>query len=263
MTASELFQAGQLQAAIDAQIQKVKSQPADQAARLFLFELMLFSGDLDRARKQLDVLNYDKPEATAAVDSYRSALASEQARRDVLAGKARPKFLKDAPAHAELRLQSLATLAADHPAEADALIDQANAVTPVVRSTVNGRPVEGLRDADDLFGTILEVFAGGNYVWIPLEQVESISMNPPAHPRDILLRPAQLAVVEGPNADVLLPGLYAGSHTHPDESIRLGRVTDWSTGDDRPTRGVGGKLFLAGDQWIRFVDWADLQVTPN
>jgi protein involved in temperature-dependent protein secretion len=39
MTASELFQAGQLQAAIDAQTQKVKANPADQAARLFLFEL--------------------------------------------------------------------------------------------------------------------------------------------------------------------------------------------------------------------------------
>ena len=83
MTASELFQAGQLQAAIDAQIQKVKAKPADQAARLFLFELLLFSGDLDRARKQLDVLNYDKPEATAAVESYRNALASEQTRRDL------------------------------------------------------------------------------------------------------------------------------------------------------------------------------------
>ena len=148
MTASELFQAGNLQAAIDAQIQKVKAKPADQAARLFLFELLLFSGDLDRARKQLDVLNYDKPEAIAAVDSYRNALASEQARRDVLAGKARPKSPKELPGHAELRLRALA---ASDPAEARALIDQASAESPDVHGTLNGQPVQGLRDADELF----------------------------------------------------------------------------------------------------------------
>jgi type VI secretion system protein ImpE len=253
MTASELFQAGNLQAAIDAQIQKVKAKPADQAARLFLFELLLFSGDLDRARKQLDVLSYDKPEATAAVDSYRNALASEQARRDVLAGKARPKSPKELPPHADLRMQALA---AGNPADAAALIDQANAEAPVVRGTLNGRSVEGLRDADELFGTILEVFAGGNYLWIPLEQVESVAMNPPASPRDILLRPAQLVVREGPTADVLLPGLYSGSHAHPDEAIRLGRVTDWVGDEGSPARGQGGKLFTAGEQWVRFVDWA-------
>jgi type VI secretion system protein ImpE len=258
MTASELFQAGNLQAAIDAQIQKVKAKPADQAARLFLFELLLFSGDLDRARKQLDVLNYDKPEATAAVDSYRNALASEQARRDVLAGKARPKFPKELPAHAELRLQALA---ASNPTEAGALIDQANADTPVVGGTLNGRPVEGLRDADELFGTILEVFAGGNYLWVPLEQIESVAMNPPASPRDILLRPAQIVVREGPTADVLVPGLYPGSHAHPDDAIRLGRVTDWAGEEAEPVRGAGGKLFVAGEDWVRFVDWRDCQLT--
>ena len=51
MTASDLFKAGRLREAIDAQLAKVKGQPTDQAARFFLFELFLFSGDLDRARR--------------------------------------------------------------------------------------------------------------------------------------------------------------------------------------------------------------------
>jgi type VI secretion system protein ImpE len=261
MTASELFQAGQLQAAIDAQVQKVKAHPADQAARFFLFELLLFAGDLDRARKQLDALRYDKPENTAAVEAYRNALASEQARRDVLAGKARPRFIKDAPPHAELRLQALAAYGAADTALGNALLERANAEAPAVRGALNGQPVEGLRDADELFGTILEVFAGGQYVWAPLEQVESISMNPPAQPRDILLRPAQLAVIEGPTGDVLLPGLYPASHAHPDEKIRLGRVTDWPGDDNGPARGAGGKLFLAGDKWISLHDWREMAAT--
>lgn len=261
MTASDLFQAGQLLAAIDAQVQKVKAHPADQSARFFLFELLLFAGDLDRARKQLDALRYDKPEHSAAVEAYRNALASEQSRRDVLAGKARPRFIKDAPSHAELRLQALSAYASGDQALGNALLDRANAESPVVRGTLNGQPVEGLRDADELFGTILEVFAGGQYVWAPLEQVESVSMNPPGHPRDIILRPAQLVIIEGPTGDVLLPALYPGSHTHPDDAIRLGRVTDWPGDDGGPARGAGGKLFLAGDKWVSLHDWREMVAT--
>jgi type VI secretion system protein ImpE len=261
MTASDLFQAGQLQAATDAQVQKVKAHPADQAARFFLFELLLFAGDLDRARKQLDALRYDKPENTAAVEAFRNALASEQARRDVLAGKARPRFIKDVPPHAELRLQALAAYGNGDLPLGNALLERANAEAPTVRGTLNGQPVEGLRDADELFGTILEVFAGGQYVWAPLEQVESVSMNPPGHPRDIILRPAQLVINEGPTGDVLLPALYPGSFTHPDEAIRLGRVTDWPADDGGPARGAGGKLFLAGDKWVSLHDWRELVAT--
>ena len=66
MEAGDLFRSGQLKAAIDAQLQKVKSAPTDRAARLFLFELLLFSGDLDRARKHLDLLQYDNPQANAS-----------------------------------------------------------------------------------------------------------------------------------------------------------------------------------------------------
>jgi type VI secretion system protein ImpE len=255
MTASELFQAGQLQAAIDAQIQKVKAHPADQAARLFLFELILFTGDLDRARKQLDVLRYDNPQATAAVESYRHALTAELARRDVLAGKGRPKFLGQVPEHAELRLQAIQAYAAGDAAGGDVLLDRANSEAPDVRGTLNDQPVAGLRDADDLFGPILEVFGGENYVWVSLELVETVTANPVANPRDVILRPAQLVIRDGPSGDVLLPGLYPASCDQPDESITMGRVTDWLGGDGRPTRGIGGKLFLAGDGWISLNDW--------
>jgi len=56
MNATDLFKAGRLQAAIDAQIQEVKAKPADHGRRLFLFELCAFAGDLERARRQIDAL---------------------------------------------------------------------------------------------------------------------------------------------------------------------------------------------------------------
>jgi type VI secretion system protein ImpE len=245
MNASEFFESCQLQAAIDAQIQKVRGSPSDQGARMFLYELFLFAGDLDRARKQIDVLNYNDPKQVAAIERYKQVLDAEQMRRDVLAGKEQPKVLKDAPAHLLLRLEALKHYAANEIAKGDEALAQANAETPDVKVKLNDREVEGLRDGDELFGTVLEVFGtGGVYCWVPLEQVESILMEKPRSPRDALLAPATLSLREGPSGDILLPAVYPGSWSLTDDTLRLGRAADWSTDETRPVRGVGGRVFL-------------------
>jgi len=56
MDAGELFKAGRLAEAVAQQLQEVKAHPADQARRVFLFELLCFDGDLDRARRQADAI---------------------------------------------------------------------------------------------------------------------------------------------------------------------------------------------------------------
>ncbi len=257
MDASQLFRDGQLRAAIDIQTVKVKGHPADQAARLFLFELFLFAGDAERARKQLDVLRYDRPESQAAVESYRKALDAELTRRKVLAGHGRPKLLKDAPAHVEVRLEALLRYSEGDQPAGDALVDRANAETPPATGTLNGDAIVGLRDADDLFGPVVEVFAGADYYWVPLSDIEGLTMNPVNTPRDVLWRPANIILRDGPQGDVLLPGLYPNSHAHTNEGIALGRITDWTEAEDRPFRGLGSKLFVAGDKWIGLNDWRE------
>src|SRR5262245_10514117 len=264
MTPSDLFQAGRLQDAIEAQAQKLKAAPADQRARMFLFELLLFAGDLDRARKHLDILHYDEPRANAAVEQYRQALDGEAARRRVLRGGEQPRGLGVAPDHVRLRLEALTLLARGERAAAKKLLDEANDALPVLRGTLNGKPFEGFYDPDERFGTVLEVFGtGGSYCWVPLELVESITMNPPSAPRDVLLIPAQLVLRDGPSGDVLLPGLYPDSHADDRESVRLGRETDWIGGDDSPLLGVGGKLFMAGRDYMKFLDWRQLTLSPS
>jgi type VI secretion system protein ImpE len=262
MNASELFQAGQLQAAIDAQIQKVRSSPADHGARFFLFELMLFAGEIDRARKQIDVVRYDDPKAQGAVEMYRFTLDAEQERRKVLSGQAQPKSLTVAPDHVFQRLEALKRYAAGETAEGDALLAQANEALPNVKAKINGAPAEGVRDADDLFGTVLEVFGpGGLYCWVPLEQIEALTMNPPRFPRDVLLVPANLTLKNGPSGDVLLPALYPGSFGNADDSLRLGRATDWVGDEGQPLRGIGGRLFLTGaDGTSPLLNWREVIV---
>ena len=81
MNASELFKSGKLQAALDAQIQEVKGNPGDPSRRLFLFELAAFSGDLDRARRQIEAVKYDEAERDTMVIHYRVLLDCEEKRR--------------------------------------------------------------------------------------------------------------------------------------------------------------------------------------
>src|SRR3954470_16505756 len=59
LSASELYKAGKLEQAIEAQVKEVRAQPADHGKRIFLFELLAFAGDLDRARRQVDAVQYD------------------------------------------------------------------------------------------------------------------------------------------------------------------------------------------------------------
>jgi type VI secretion system protein ImpE len=245
MTANELFQNGRLREAIDVQVAKVKSGPTDRPARFFLFELFLFSGDLDRARKQLDVLRYDDPQHSAAIEQYRSALDAESRRRAVFAGTEQPKVLAAAPDHVRQRLDALPYLARGEKTEARKRLDEANAAVPSLTGAMNGKPFEGLYDADERFGTVIEVFGtGGVYTWVPLEQIESITMNPPRAPRDVIWRPANVTLSDGLSGDVLIPGLYPDTHLHADDAIRLGRGTEWLGDGHEVARGVGGKMLL-------------------
>ena len=257
MTASELFHAGQLREAIDAQIAKVKAQPADQPARFFLFELFLFAGELDRARKQLDVLRYDEPRHAAAIEQYKFALDSETKRQAVFAGTGQPKWLTAVADHVRLRLEALAYIARHEWAEARKRLDDANGAVPSLTGTLNGKPFEGLYDADERFGTVLEVFGtGGVYSWVPLEQVASLTASAPASPRDIILRPAHLVTSDGVEGDVLLPGLYPLSQAHASDAVRLGRETEWTGG--AVAIGSGGRTLLAGGEAIPLVNVTEI-----
>jgi len=56
MNSRQLFDAGKLNPAIEALSTELRDNPTDTQRRTFLFELLCFAGNYDRAEKQLDVL---------------------------------------------------------------------------------------------------------------------------------------------------------------------------------------------------------------
>ena len=260
MSASELFRAGQLGEAVAAQVQEVKSRPADQARRLFLFELLAFAGDLDRARKQIDVVQYSDPELDAATANYRSLLEAEGRRRRLFAEGVEPRFFVDPPEHVRLRLQAAAAARADT-AEAGRLLQRAEELTPPFTGQLNGQPFTALRDADDLLGPVLEVMAHGDYYWVSLEQVEAVAAPPPKFPRDLLWLPAQLVLRDGAFGQCISARAHAGSHEHPDDQVKLRRKTEWIGSEGGPVRGLGLRTFLVNDDAATVLEWRQLEIS--
>ena len=247
MTGEELFAAGRLTEAIEAQNAQVRSKPTDQDERFMLFALLCFAGDLERAEKQLDVLANQDERARSGGLVYRALLASELDRRMVFSGKSKPVFPPSTPAYVDKRLEALALVRSGDCEAAEQILDEAIAETPAPTGKLNGDAFSGFRDYDDVLGSILEVFAGGRYLWIPLDHVRRLVLGEPATALDTLWLPAQLEDADGETAQVHLPALYAGSHEHDDAAVRTGRRTEWLERGNLYA-GAGQRIFLLGSE---------------
>ena len=108
MNADDLFKAGRLQAAIDAQIADVKANPADHGKRLFLFELLSFAGEWDRAKRQIEAITCPDPDRITTVLKYKTLLLAEEHRTRVFRDGVMPEFLLPPPLWMSHRLQAVA-----------------------------------------------------------------------------------------------------------------------------------------------------------
>jgi type VI secretion system protein ImpE len=223
-----------LKDALQALTAEVRDNPTDGKRRTFLFELLCFAGEFDRAEKHLDVLSQDSPSAGLGTLLYRTALAGERLRKDMFAKK-------------------------EYPATSEADSD-----TPRP-GTFNGTPFQTVVDADPRIGARLEVFAAGNYLWIPFEHIESIEMQPPKRLRDLLWAPA--IVRTGPAfrdrelGELFVPVLAPFSWQHADDAVRLGRATVWEADEAGDVVPFGQKLLLVDDEEIPILELRSLQFT--
>ncbi len=232
MNARELFQAGRLTEAIQAITAEVRDNPTDARRRTFLFELLCFAGDYDRAEKHLHVLSQSGPNTEMGALLYRGLLQGERARQET--------FAKGEYA------------------------GMAKAGTPPFAGTLNGKPFESLSDADARIGPRLETFAAGSYLWIPFAHIASVRMQPPKRLRDLLWIPA--IVRTGPAfkgqelGEVLVPALSPLTSRHEDDTVRLGRETVWELDQDGNEVPYGQKMLLVDGEEIPLLEVRELTI---
>ncbi len=234
MNAAELYQAGRPEEAIKALGDGLRDDPTDVRRRTFLFELLCFMGEYERAEKQLDILAKSNKDAEVGTLLYRGALHAERIRQGMFA----PGGLL--PTTKEPR---------------------------VVGGTLNGKPFQSFIDADPRIGARLEVFAAGQYTWLPLEHVSSLTMQAPKRVRDLLWCPVTVRPSENMRelelGELLMPVTTPGAWRHSDPLVRLGRVTEvQDLPDGGPLVPIGQKLFLVDDDEIPLLEIRELLITP-
>lgn len=245
--ARELYQAGHLAAAIEAQSGEVRVNPTDVSRRTFLFELLAFAGDWDRAEKQLDVLGQAGPQATLAVQVYKANIQAERTRSRLFSEGLHPHFLNEPPPYVDRHLDAINRVREGNFAEARAILDQAEEDRPALGGTMNSKPFADFRDCDDLIGPVLELIVKDKYAWLPFEQIRRMEISPPSMLRDLVWARAKVEALDGTVGDVYLPALYEGTPSHASDQVRLGRQTDWRALSDDLARGAGLKSLLVGE----------------
>jgi type VI secretion system protein ImpE len=220
----ELFQSGNLKEAIQALGALLRDNPADAKSRTFLFELLCFTGEYDRAEKHLNVLAGENGQAEMGAVLYLSAIHAARERETMFEKSTFPT----------------------------------EEVPSSLKGTLNGEPFESVVDADPRLGARLELFAAGAYLWIPFVHIESIELEAPKRLRDTLWAPA--IVRTGPSfkgqelGQVLLPVISPLSCKNSHGNIALGRATEWV--DSVP---VGLKMLDVDGEEFPFLEIRNLE----
>jgi type VI secretion system protein ImpE len=258
-TAGALFRSGRLADAVAAANAAVRKAPADLAPRVLLAELLLFAGNLERADVILDAGSVVDPQAAVVIAEFRQLLRADMARRQQRRDGRLPEFLGEPTQALALTLRAFIALRAGDAAETAALAAQAEALRPRVTGTVDGTAFDDFRDADDLLAGYFEVLTTtGKYFWIPTERIETISFDKPKRARDLYWRRVSMSVRGGPDGVVYLPALYGDDNPDLGDELRLGRATDWIEGSGGPVRGVGQRMFLAGQDLVSVMDVTEI-----
>jgi type VI secretion system protein ImpE len=232
MKAEELLRAGKLDEAVVALTADLRENPVDAKRRTFLFELLCFSGEYGRAEKQLEALAENNQDRALGILLYRAALHAEKTRHELFDTK---RFPTDGAAPAGS-----------------------------VSGTLNGKPFLSLADADSRIGPRLEVYAAGDYLWLRLEHLAVLEIDPPKRLRDLLWVPARLQTgpaFQGQNlGEVLLPALSPFTWQHPDDVVRLGRSSEWCEDEAGEVSPYGQKMLLVDGEEFPLLEIRKLEI---
>jgi len=236
MDAQQLFKAGKLDEAVSALSSQLRDNPTDQRSRTFLFELLCFAGEYERADKQLTILEREgSKDSMIGTLLYKGALNAEKTRQEMFEKKTYPKRV-------------------------------VNGVSTRVKGKLNGKEFQSVSDADPRIGEKLEVFAAGDYMWISYSDIAAIHIEPPKRLRDLFWVSAKL--ITGPTfrsrdlGEILLPAISPLSWQHPDAEVRLGRVSEWCEDESGEIAPFGQKNLLVDGEEIPFLEIRELEIYP-
>jgi type VI secretion system protein ImpE len=216
-----LYREGKLGAAIESLQGHLREDPTSRKARTFLFELLLFAGEFDRAGRQLAALAEESKESRFGHVFYEAALRAE---------KERHEFYRSA------------------------VSQSGETQTSEVGGRRDGQPFRRISDIDPRLGPALEFLTAGNYYRIPFRHLKWLELEPPRSVRDLYWLPARAGTVPSvqiPELEsILVPVLYPESSRVEDDETRLGRMTVWTQAEDGAELPCGQRLLMLDEEEV-------------
>lgn len=252
MTTAELIKSGNLAEARQKLVDEVKTAPSDLGKRTTLSQVLCFCGEWDKAERQLDAISVQDPKRDIGVQTYKNLIQAERERAKVLNLQTKPAFLPKTPEYFDDYWIALQFLSKGDTDEAEKLFEMLEPRRPGLSGTVNDAPFTDICDTDSFLSFFLEAFVHERYVWIPFESIREWVVTPPKSLFDLIWVPGRITTWDGLTLNCFLPVLYGESHTHADDRIRMGRITDWAK--------MGGAFVKAAGQHIYEISGSDMAI---
>jgi type VI secretion system protein ImpE len=243
---------GNLSAAVEAALNLVKTNPTNVTARTFLFELSCFSGDWERAEKQLEVIGHQDVGAMIGSKIFQQNFKAERDRMKYFSDGLKPETLSATPSYMTDLQNANNRVREGNIAEAREIIDRIEDERPAFPCTVNGEGFSDFRDYNDLTMCVFEVLFKDAYIWLPFEHVVKIDFIKPKSLRDLYWIQANVELTNGTTGEMFFPALYSGSWKSENDLVRLGRMTEW--------RDLGSEVFLGEGMKLFWMDGRDKSI---
>jgi type VI secretion system protein ImpE len=236
----------------------LKASPADHDIRHLYIDALILSGQYERADQQCDLAAKFQPADTVGFAILRHQIRAMAARKAWFEAGAVPDFPSGPTDLDQMALKlglAIREESFDHAVDMLAQLEEARGTCPMIH---NNNACTDWRDLDDRLPHALEVLTtGGAYLWVDFRKIEAISLEPISRSRDLAFRPAELTLIGGAAASVLLPAVYHTTTSNP--AWQLGHETEWEVLAPGLVTGCGQKCFLAGDEIVSLHELTHLE----
>lgn len=254
MNAKDLIKAGKLSEARTKLVEEVKSSPANLNSRTLLFQVQAYSGEWDKARRQLEVITSQDPNRETGVQVYLNMIQAETERIEVFQHKRSPSFLPETPDYFEQYHTAWQNLTDRNLEAAGAIFREFGNRCAKISGTLNGKEFTGFSETDTRLTCFLEAFVHERYVWLPIEMLRELTLPEPQTLLDLLWTSAQVTMLGGLTLNCFLPVLYPNSFQHEDERLKLGRLTDWTDLGSGLHQAFGQHVYQVGDDDVGILE---------
>lgn len=227
---------------------QVKRDPSSAKLRVHLFQLLCVIGNWPRALGQLQVSAQLDPLALPMAQMYREAIRCEMCRSEVFSGKRTPSVMGTPPAWIGWLIEALRQDGAGNTTAAADLRAQAMEAADPTPCSIGELACEWLTDGDSRLGPVCEVFANGQYYWLPFESCTAIHIEAPVDLRDLVWSPAELMLPNQGRVPALIPTRYTeSSSTAQDKAdqFKQSRLTEWTERSPDCWTGLGQRIWMS------------------